>query len=425
MMFFLISSVIIFKEWRDVMNYRTDINSGLSFEQVNLRKNKKLVHYNSDVPTKTYGQIILSNIFTLFNLLNLVLGLLIFFVGSYKNLLFLGVVICNTTISIIQEIRAKIEIDKLSIIAESTVDVIRDGRKKNISVNEIVVDDIISYKMGNQVVVDSIIRQGIVEVNESFITGEADSILKRSGDTLLSGSFIVSGNCLSQVIRVGENNYTSKISKDAKYIKKINSLLLDSLNKIIKLVSLAIIPIGLLLFVNQFFIIKNGFGDAIVNVVAALIAMIPEGLVLLTSTVLAVSSINLSRKNVLIGQLYSIETLGRVDTICFDKTGTLTEGEMEFKEFIPLTHKKYDSNLIMREICNAFEMENATMTCLCKHYGCSNKYKVQDKTPFSSERKYSKVKLEQLGTFVLALFAIRARATSSSVCGKLSRPIVF
>ena len=171
MMFFLIDSVIIFKEWRNVMNYRTDINSGLSFEQVLLRKNKKLVHYNSDVPTKTYGQIILSNMFTLFNLLNLFLGLLIFLVGSYKNLLFLGVVICNTTISIIQEIRAKREIDKLSIVAETKVDVIRDGRKKNISINEIVVDDIISYKIGNQVVVDSIVRQGVVEVNESFITG--------------------------------------------------------------------------------------------------------------------------------------------------------------------------------------------------------------------------------------------------------------
>lgn len=401
MMFFFVDSVIIFKEWRDVMNYRTDINSGLSFEQVNLRKSKNLVHYNSDVPTKTYGQIVLSNIFTLFNLLNLFLGLLIFFVGSYKNLLFLGVVICNTTISIIQEIRAKREIDKLSIVVETKVDVIRDGRKGNISTNEIVVDDIICYKIGNQVIVDSVVRQGVVEVNESFITGEADSILKRPGDTLLSGSFIVSGNCLSQVINVGENNYTSKISKDAKYLKKINSLLLDSLNKIIKLVSFAIIPIGLLLFLNQFLIIKNSFGDAIVNVVAALIAMIPEGLVLLTSTVLAVSSVSLSRKNVLIGQLYSIETLGRVDTICFDKTGTLTAGEMDFKEFIRLTNKKYDFNLIMREICNVFKMENATMTCLCKHYGCSNKYKVQDKIPFSSERKYSKVKFEQLGTFVL------------------------
>lgn len=383
------------------MNYSTDINSGLSLEQVELRKRKNLVHYNSDVPTKTIGEIVLGNIFTLFNLLNFCLGLLIFLVQSYKNLLFLGVVVCNTSISIIQEIRAKREIDKLSLISEKKVDVIRDGAKKVIFLNEIVLDDIISYKIGNQVVVDSMIRKGVVEVNESFITGESKPLLKKEGDTLLSGSFIVSGSCLGQVIHIGEENYTSKISKDAKYIKKIDSLLLNSLNKIIKLVSIVIIPIGLLLFINQFLIIRNTFSDAVVNVVAALIAMIPEGLVLLTSTVLAVSSIRLARKNVLIGQLYSIESLARVDTICFDKTGTLTEGTMEVKDFISLTNKKYDVNLIMREICCAFELENETMTSLCKHYGCSNKYKVEEKLPFSSERKFSKIKFEGLGTFIL------------------------
>lgn len=383
------------------MNYSTDINSGLSLEQVELRRNKNLVHYNSDVPTKTIGQIILGNVFTLFNLLNFGLGLLVFLVGSYKNLLFLGVVVCNTLISIIQEIRAKREIDKLSLIAEKKVDVIRDGRKETITLDSIVLDDIVSYKIGNQVVVDSVIRRGVVEVNEAFITGESKPLLKREGDILLSGSFIVSGNCLGQVIHVGEANYTSKISKDAKYIKKINSLLLNSLNQIIKLVSILILPIGLLLFINQFLIVKNPFGDAIVNVVAALIAMIPEGLVLLTSTVLAVSSIKLARKNVLISQLYSIESLARVDTICFDKTGTLTEGAMEVKDFISLTNKNYDINLILSSICGAFELENETMTALCKYYGCSNGYKIEYKIPFSSERKYSKVRFERLGAFIL------------------------
>lgn len=383
------------------MNYSTDINSGLSLEQVELRKKKKLVHYNSDVPTKTIGEIILGHVFTLFNILNFCLGLLVFFVGSYKNLLFLGVVICNTLISIFQEIRSKREIDKLSLISEKTVTVIRDGCKQTISLNQIVVDDIISYGIGNQIVVDSIVRRGIVEVNESFITGESRSLLKRDGDTLLSGSFIVSGNCLGQAVRVGEDNYTSKISKDAKSIKKINSLLLDSLNKIIKLVSIVIIPIGLLLFVNQFLIVKNTFDDAIINVVAALIAMIPEGLVLLTSTVLAVSAISLARKNVLISQLYSIESLARVDTVCFDKTGTLTEGTMEVKDFVLLTDKKYDVNLIVSEICGSFRDENETMKALCKYYGYSNTYKVENKIPFSSERKCSKIKFEGLGTFVL------------------------
>lgn len=383
------------------MKYSTDINTGLSIEQVELRRKKKLVNYNSDVPTKTIGEIIFGNVFTLFNILNFSLGVLIFVVGSYKNLLFLGVVICNTLISIVQEIRAKREIDKLSLISQAKVEVIRDGAKKTIALDEIVLDDIVSLKIGNQVVVDSLIRRGSVEVNEAFITGESNSRLKKVGDTILSGSFIVSGNCLGQVISVGENNYTSKISKDAKYIKKINSLLLNSLNKIIKLVSIVIVPMGLFLFLNQSLIVKNTFSDAIVNVVAALIAMIPEGLVLLTSTVLAVSSIRLARKNVLIGQLYSIESLARVDTICFDKTGTLTEGTMEVKDFVSLTEKNYDVNLIMKEICHAFELENETMVALCKYYGCSNSYKVIESIPFSSERKHSKIRFERLGTFLL------------------------
>ena len=383
------------------MNYNTDINTGLSYEQVKLRQKKRLVNYNSDVPTKTIGQIICGNIFTLFNLLNFSLGTLIFIVRSYKNLLFLGVVFCNTFISIIQEIRAKKEIDKLSLISQTKVEVIRNSKKEIIHLDEIVMDDIISFKIGNQVVVDSIVRSGTVEVNESCITGETKSRLKKVGDTILSGSFIVSGRCLAQVIHIGEDNYTSKISKDAKYIKKINSLLLNSLNKIIKLVSIIIIPMGILLFLNQFFIVKSNTDDAIINVVAALIAMIPEGLVLLTSTVLAVSAIRLARKNVLIGQLYSIESLARVDTICFDKTGTLTEGCMEVKEFVPLSKNKYDINLIMKEICNTFDADNETMISLCKYYGTSNNYKTLDKIAFSSERKYSKVRFERLGTFIL------------------------
>lgn len=383
------------------MDYKTDIETGLTARQIDIRKKKNLVNYNSDLPTKSIGAIITDNLFTLFNLLNFSLGLLIIFVRSYKNLLFLGVVFCNTLISIIQEIRSKRELDKLSLIAQTKAHVIRDEQEIEINIHDIVLDDIISYKTGSQVVVDSVIRSGLVEVNEAFITGESDTHIKKAGDTLLSGSFIISGKCLSQVIHVGEENYTSTISKDAKYIKKVDSILLNSLNKIIKLVSIVIVPLGLLLFLNQFFIVKSGIVNTIVNVVAALIAMIPEGLVLLTSTVLAVSSIKLAKNNVLIRQLYSIESLARVDTICFDKTGTLTEGIMEVKKFIPLTHKKYDVDLIMSEICNTFDKENATMIALNNYYSNTNKYKVEESTPFSSDRKYSKVKFQILGTYIL------------------------
>lgn len=383
------------------MKYKTDLEVGLTKKQVQIRKKKKLVNYNADVPTKSIVNIIVDNIFTLFNLLNLGLGLLVFLVGSYKNLLFLGVVICNTLISIIQEIRAKLEIDRLSIIAETKVNVIRDEKEEVVGINEIVLDDLVSYKMGNQVVADSYIRKGVVEVNESFITGEAKSRTKRAGDTLLSGSFIVSGKCLGQVIHVGEDNYSSKISKEAKYVKKINSLLLNSLKQIIKLVSIVIIPMGILLFLNQYFLVKSTFSLAIVNVVAALIAMIPEGLILLTSTVLAVSSLRLGKNNVLTKQLYSIESLARTDVVCFDKTGTLTEGKMNVKEFISLTNKQYNVKEIMSEICNIFEAENETMQALHKYYGTSDNYKITNSIPFSSERKYSKITFEGVGTFVL------------------------
>lgn len=383
------------------MKYKTDIDVGLTKKQVQIRKKQKLVNYNADVPTKGIVNIIVDNIFTLFNLLNLGLGLLVFLVGSYKNLLFLGVVVCNTLISIIQEIRAKIEIDKLSIIAETKVNVIREEKEEVVGINDIVLDDLVNYKIGNQVVADSYIRKGVVEVNESFITGESKVRTKKVGDTLLSGSFIVSGKCVGQVIHVGENNYSSKISKEAKYVKKINSLLLKSLNEIIKLVSIVIVPVGLLLFLNQYLLVKSTFSAAIVNVVAALIAMIPEGLVLLTSTVLAVSSMRLAKNKILTKQLYSIESLARTDVICFDKTGTLTEGIMNVKEFVPLSKKNYKVEEIMSEICNVFAAENETMQALHKYYGTSNNYKVTNSIPFSSERKYSKVTFEGMGTFVL------------------------
>ena len=383
------------------MKYKTDIDTGLNSKQVQIRKKQKLVNYNSEVPTKSISKIIYYNIFTLFNMLNLLLGLLVFVVGSYKNLLFLGVVVCNTLISIIQEVRAKIEIDKLSLIAQTKVNVIREEKEITVGINDIVLDDLISLKIGNQVVADSYIRKGYVEVNESFITGESKSRVKKAGDTLFSGSFIVSGKCVAQVINIGEDNYASKISKEAKYIKRADSLLLNSLNKIIKLVSIAIIPMGVLLFINQFLIVKSLINDAVVNVVAALIAMIPEGLVLLTSTALAVSSLRLAHHKVLTKQLYSIESLARADVICFDKTGTLTEGVMNVKEFIPLSHKKYDIYEIMGEICNTFADENETMIALTKYYGRSNKYSVNYSLPFSSDRKFSKVTFDVIGTYIL------------------------
>ncbi len=377
-----------------------DIKKGLNDKEVLNYMNKGLVYKDTTIPTKSFGLIILSNIFTLFNLLNLFLALLIYLVGSYKNLLFLGVVITNTIISIIQETRAKIAVDKLKLTSTLKANVRRNGIDIEIPINKIVLDDIILFSLGNQVIVDSIILDGFVEVNESFITGEEDTVLKKQGDMLYSGSFIVSGNCTAKVEHVGSDNYSSKISYEAKYIKKVNSVILDSLNKIIKILSIIILPLGCLLFFNQHVMLDVPINTAIVHTVAALISMIPEGLVLLTSTVLAVSVIRLAKRKVLVKQLYSIETLARVDTICFDKTGTLTEGIMEVKDIISL-NKRYDINKIMTDICNVSKTNNATMKALKKYFHGTSDNEVKEVIPFSSERKYSEITFKDGNTYRL------------------------
>ena len=337
--------------------FNPNLNEGLSSNQVKLRIEQGLINKEMSIPTKTIPRIIRDNIFTLFNLLNFLLALAIFAVGSYKNLLFMGIVICNTLISTIQEIRSKLVIDKLSVITSTKAKVIRDSKIKTIDNEDIVLDDVILFKAGNQIVTDAIILEGEVSVNESFITGETELITYKKGDMLKSGSFIVVGNCKAKVEHVSLDNYTNVISKDAKYVKPINSILMNSLNKIIKIVSISIVPLGILLFLNQYNLDKN-LELAVINTVAALIGMIPEGLVLLTSTVLAVSVIRLSRLNVLVQELYCIEMLARVDTICLDKTGTITDGKMKVINVIPL-NKKYNIKEIMGNIVNNLEIDNA------------------------------------------------------------------
>ena len=366
---------------------------GLSEEKVLELKEKGLVNYNTEVKTKSIGQIVMMNFFTLFNFLNFGLALAIFLVGSYKNLLFLGVVFCNTLISTIQEIRSKKVIDKLSLLNESKATVIRDGVEKQIGIHEIVLGDVIKLRAGNQIVTDSKILDGEILVNESLITGESESITKNNGMEILSGSFVVSGSCLAEVIHVGSDNYTAQISAEAKYIKKVNSEIMNFINKIIKYISIAIIPIGVLLFLGQ--MDSGTFGDTIIHVVAALIGMIPEGLVLLTSTVLAISVIRLSKYNVLVQELYCIETLARVDTICLDKTGTITKGEMEVSKLVPL------NGTSMNEIIDALSMmsyhmdsDNQTMEAISKKYARKNDHKVLEIVPFSSQAKWSGISFE-------------------------------
>ena len=377
------------------------IDIGLTKEEVEERIKENKVNYDTSLPTKSIKTIVRENIFTLFNLINILLGVAVFCVGSYKNLLFLIVIFCNTAISIIQEINSKKAVDKLSILAQAKVNCIRDGEKQEIGINSIVLDDLLMLETGNQIVADSIILEGEVEVNESFITGESDVIYKRKGDTLLSGSFVVSGKCKAEVIHIGDENYTSKISSGAKYVKKVNSEIMKSLNGIIKIVSIAIVPIGILLFFNQLGLTENSFKNAVVNTVAAIIGMIPEGLVLLTSTVLAVSVIRLSKRKVLVQELYCIETLARVDTLCLDKTGTITEGTMEVNDIIEITKSKEELEEILSEISSASDDNNSTIEAIRAKYKNKQKWKVINKIPFSSQKKWSGVCFKDKGSYII------------------------
>ena len=392
--------------------FNTDIQHGLTSQEVTERIQKNLVNYNNQPRTKSIKEIIYSNLFTYFNFLNIFLGAAVILAGlfsgrllySLKNCLFMGVIFCNTVISTVQEIVSKKIIDKLSVISSSKATVLRDGKEEVIEMDNIVLNDIVLLKNGNQIIVDSIIRDGAVEVNESFITGESNTILKKKGDTLLSGSFVVSGSCVAEVIHVGKDNYINTISSEAKYIKENNSVILNSFEKIVRVLSIIIIPLGAALFCNQYLIIGSSISDAIINTVAALIGMIPEGLVLLTSSVMAVSIIRLGKYKVLVQQLYCIETLSRVNVICLDKTGTITTGNMKVYDIIPnKNYTKGEFTKILEKITMALYDDSPTFKALKDRFNKDIKVNVLEKITFSSERKFSAVRLTE-GSFYIGAY---------------------
>lgn len=380
-----------------------DILQGLSKEEVDNRTKEGNYNKAVDSVSKTTKDIVIDNVFTFFNLLNLVLATLIILVKSYENALFMGIVISNTVIGIIQEIRAKKTIDKLSLVSASKAKVIRESKEVEVNTEDIVLDDIIKFSSGDEISVDSIVLQGNVEVNESLLTGEVDEILKVEGDTLLSGSFIVSGICYAKADKVGENSYASRIIKEVKKRKKVNSEIMKSLDKIIKYIAIVIVPIGLILFLKQMYLLDYGLKRSIVSTVAAVIGMIPEGLYLLTSISLAVSVIRLGKRKILVQELHCIETLARVDMICLDKTGTITEGKMDVREVIILDEKYNDENIntIVGAITHTLDDENSTFNSLRRYFKENPNWEYKNKVPFSSERKWSGVSFKEEGSFVI------------------------
>lgn len=374
--------------------------TGLTQEQVRQQIEAGNVNINENPNTRTYKQIFLENTLTFFNFINAVLLVLVLVVGSFKNAAFVAIIVINTVIGIIQEIRAKKTLDKLAILTASMSTVARDGQELEIPTDELVLGDVVLLRAGDQIPADAAVLEGSLEVNESLLTGETDTLSKSPGDDLFSGSFVTSGRAYCRVVHVGVDNYAAKITGEAKEFKKHHSELRDSLNKILKVVGIIILPLGLALFYKQFYWVGNSFRDSIVSTVAAVLGMIPEGLVLLTSVALTLGTMRLAREKTLVQELFCIETLARVDTLCLDKTGTITEGAMCVEQVLPLKPEENIPN-IMANLMGVLEDNNATFQALRHSFPGRREFALDHVIPFSSDRKYSGACYQQEGTCLM------------------------
>ena len=347
-------------------------------------------------PAQTVKEIVHENVFTYFNLIFAVLAVLLCLVGSFRNLTFLPVIIANTLIGIVQEIRAKNTLEKLTMLNAPQALAVREGRTSTVDSEELVLDDIVLFKAGNQICADAVVAAGEVQVNESLLTGESDEITKRRGDHLMSGSFVVAGQCHARLEYVGADSYISKLTLEAKAMQKgEQSEMMRSLNKLVKFIGIALIPIGIALVVQSLFFNHGTLRGSITSMVAAVIGMIPEGLYLLASVALAVSSMRLAKQKVLLHDMKSIETLARVDVLCVDKTGTITENTMSVKRLIPVSAKGDDSlSRMVGDFALAMSSDNSTMEALKSYFKEHSDEKPVKVTPFTSKTKYSGVTYE-------------------------------
>lgn len=361
---------------------------GLNRQEVEYRENNGLSNEEKVKYTRTTKQIILSNTITLFNILNISLVVLVLTTGSLQNALFASTMIFNTIIAIYQEFKSKRILEKLKVTEQDTVTVIREGKKEEIPKEKIVIDDIIYLSSGDSALVDmEVIKSSSLEVDESVITGESDAIIKRKNDKIMSGSIVTSGTAYAKVISVGKDNYASNLIKEATSINDNSSYLQSTINKILKIITFLIVPVGILLFISQYFSSGQSYNEAILSTVAGIIGMIPEGLVLLTSIALTAGVVKMAKKNVVIERLHGIEILSCVDVLCLDKTGTITDGTMEVVDLIKLTEKEDIENIIAN--INTEEANNSTDKALKKKYGVKDSLKVEERIPFSSAKKCS------------------------------------
>lgn len=365
----------------------------LTSEEVkNAKKNISVIK-----PYKTTKEIIFSNIFTFFNAMNLVLAAFIATTLRFENMLFLGVIAINTAIGIYQEVRSKNALEELSLLGRNKYRVNRDNEIIEVDSEEIVLGEYLHLNLGDQVPVDAEIIEGSIEVDESLLTGESDNIYKTTGNELMSGSNVVSGSCLVKVTAVGGDSYINKLAKSTKEFKKYPSKLRDYMDRILKVISVLLVPVAIMLYVRGASL-GRGYTDIVLRSAGALVGMIPEGLILLVSVSLAVAAMKLAKKKVLVQELYCVETLARVDVLCFDKTGTITTGNMNVVEIDEKVASELSSYLAY------FEDENATSRALKNHLTCEKKWNVDEIGAFSSKNKYSYIQLKEGGTYFFGAY---------------------
>lgn len=379
--------------------------TGLNDEQVNIRIKEGKVNYVPKAPARTFGQILRANLFTSFNAINVVLAVIIILAGSPKNAIFVGVILVNTLIGVAQELRAKDILEKLSVISMAQAKVLRNGEINEIPIDNIVLDDVLYLETGMQVLADAeVIENNGLEVDESMLTGESDAIGKREGDALLSGSFIVAGECYARVNKVGKETYSSSLAEEAKQFKITNSELQSAINKIFKVLLWIIIPLTILLTVTQLRVPDATWQSAAIGTVSGIIGMIPEGLVLLTSATFIVSIIKLSKFDTLVQELCATEVLARVDVLCLDKTGTLTQGDLKLSEIKVIGDTdKLEVDRALAALVHNLPSKNPTQKAILDKYKeYDQNLKCIDKIPFSSKRKWGGLTFEgDLGSWIL------------------------
>lgn len=376
---------------------------GLTDEQVKERMAEGKVNKVDDDKTRTNWEIIRDNVCTLFNLFNLLIAIALIAVKAYTNLAYMLIIIVNIVIGIVQEIHARNLVQKLSVLKISKATVVRNGKEKELNIDEIVLDDVIILDSGKQICADSVVIDGEVEVNESLLTGESDTILKQKGDKLLSGSYVISGKCYSKVEKVGKDNFAAQITSETKKYKRAESELVNSMRRVTRFTSFVIIPVGLILFVQAYFFRNIDITNSVVSTAAALLGMLPKGLMLLITISLATGVIKLAKKSVLVQDLYSVETLAHIDTLCLDKTGTITEGKMKVDnvEIYNENCLPRSMNSLMTAFVNEMTDNNATFIALKDYFKGEDSFEVADNMAFSSERKWSSISFKNLGSIVL------------------------